>query len=48
MPNLVEVLMKGLLYCYSPHNRVRDSWKLMAQQSLAILPVLYLLFLDRL
>lgn len=43
MPNLVEVLIKGLLYCYSLHNRVRDLWKLMAQQSPVILSNLYLL-----
>lgn len=43
MPNLVEVLIKGLLYCYSLHNCVRCLWKLMAQQSPAILVRLYTL-----
>lgn len=37
MPNLAKVLIKGLLYCYSLHNCVRCLWKLMAQQSSAIL-----------
>lgn len=41
MPNLVNVLIKELLYCYSLHNCVRCLWKLMAQQSLAVLVWLY-------
>ncbi len=43
MPNLVQVLIKGLLYCYSLHNCVRCLWKLMAQQSPDVLLRLYTL-----
>lgn len=43
MPNLVKVLIKGLLYCYSLHNCVRCLWKLMTQESPAILVRLYTL-----
>lgn len=41
MPNLVKVLIKGLLYCYSLHYCVRSLWKLMAQRSPAIVLMLY-------
>lgn len=33
VPNLANVLIKGLVYCYSLHYCGRSSWKLMAQRS---------------